>query len=1752
MREPPSVVRFLARFLLSVVFATTATPGWAAVRDVTPEEAAQIEGYEGETQPRGRATLGGRVGENLSEGYLDVLQPLAGGERGLLFFNPKLSGSDNDEEEYSLGLGFRMLCPAVDAIAGANLFYDSRDSRNGNTFDQVGAGVEVLTTWVDARANYYWPDDKQELIDRESDTEVDRDTDYFLSDIYAEGHQLLQLERIKTTTTTTTRYFERFEAAMEGYDAELGAKLPFLPPWMETRVFAGYYNFEGDFTKDVDGFRGRLEIRAMPALTLDAEFYDNDDLTGSDYFFGARVNLPFDVVNLAHGRNPFAGTRETLAARQQAFRERLSEMVIRDPHVRLHESGFIENEDLKDVDVDVEVDEDEKVILDDINFVSNGNNSGFENGTDEHPYNTVQEGVDNVFGEKNVYVYQGVGSYRENVRIETDGVRLLGEGCAITGLGGEKFGGGKFPVLDGNVAGVNGPVIRVSSADVLIRGLELTHSAGGFNAGASDALGLGQPIDEVGILGENADNLTIQCNRIHNSSYGVLGLYDPTEPGATQDYTIQVLENQIYDSAQGVALYALGSGSGRLDALLEDNVLEDISSIEIFGIAQNLADARLTIRGNKLNDPGASMQLVLANITNNAGLNISGNTFREGGVIFPVASGISNDLDVAISGNTLLEGPAPSVFQLVAGPVGGDLTLTMDDNYIRNGLMLALPGTVAGDALISISGNTLLDAAGGAITLVGGQVGGNTTLLLDSNRIVDPQGAGITAVASSLGGDFLASISGNEISGAQGAGVTLVSGGVVNDVNLSLNNNRISNNQGTGLFVSTGSATGDVVMVASDNQINQNAGGGLFLNLGPVAGDASLAVLDSEFNGNSGAGLTLIAPSVQGTLDVLVDPTSANNNTGGGMSLVLTSTDDLSLSLEDVTANDNTGPGITVIANSISGSVQAAFLDVEANRNSGGGVTAVLTANDTLFVGRQTPALEGNQLVANGNAGQGFLLIGTSTSGQVVSLTQRMETSGNNGGGSSRILTAPDQIVVSDAEVVANDNVGLGMNLLATSTNDEVMLQVGRLEASRNTGGGASLTLSGLQSAAAFMGVETPFLYIAQPANPGLQLNGNTGGGLTAFLNSQQGGARMGLGETEANNNTGNGLSLNLIAKDQAFLIMGVSGLSLSGQFARVQANNNNGNGISANLSSESDEALLFMLDGQANDNFISGMNATMTAGDDVIMGVGLVPFSLDSVGSFEASRNKNGHGLDVVGVSTGGSVQLLLANTTAISNALNGINANLSGLDGASAVFGSYLGPIRSPVTVRGNGQDGVHLLATAPKGEITLIAGDVNASGNTGDGFDATLSAREEVRLIMGLGSDGGTNIVLRPVLANRNGGSGFLLNATSVTNELALLMVDFVANSNSAVGLQANLTAYSNVFVNLGGLNGEFIPVTVAGHGQVIGNGQGGITLDAVSTEGSISSRFANVTANNNTVAGPAAVDISLTASQNVWATMHDSVINNNNGVAGLDLRYEAGGDASIELDNVQINNNTGANFVRSLNPSGNALVTVRNVTATNNSSSLGLFAGAVANQSATVVVENVVANDNFQGVDLYARASAGAALVSISNLVANNNTSTGVEGDALAFGGNAQIRVRDVTANNNGTYGVELLAVNSGATEARVLVSDDLTVNNNKTGALFAARSDGTAVVLFNAVNNVSASNNANHGIVGAAEGDFGSVSLSAGPFPAVNNNGQYGLVALAVGTNGNFVSASNPSGTGNGSGNTFTDSSTTGPWEALLP
>lgn len=1943
MRNQPGLLRYVCHLMLSGMLVLTTTPGWAEVRDVTPEEATEIQNRSEESgRAGGRATLGGRIGDNQAEGYLDVLQPLAGGERGLLFFNPKLSGSDNDEEEYSLGLGLRVLCPATEAIAGLNVFYDSRDTQNGNTFDQVGAGVEVLTTWVDARANYYWPDDKSELIESQSDTEVDRNTDYYLSDIYAEGHELLQLERIKTTTTTTTRHFERFEAALEGYDAELGVKLPFLPDWLETRLFAGYYNFEGDYTDDIDGLKGRLEIRALPALTLDAEVYDNDDLTGSDYFFGARVNLPFDVVNLAHGKNPFAGTAAALQARQAAFADRLSEMVIRDPHVRIHESGYIENEGLKEVDVDVDVDEDELVVMDDINFVSNGNASGYENGTDEHPYNTVQEGVDNAFGKKNVYVYQGTGAYHENVTIEEDGISLMGEGCAIEGYGGKKFGGGKYPALDGNVAGVNGPVIRVSSDNVLVRGLELTRTAGGVNPGLTDALGLSQPIDQVGVLAENADNLTIGCNLIRNQLDGVLALYDPTEPGAPLDLNLQVLNNRFEDSTMGVRFYGLGAG-GRFQGLVQDNDFANVAGFELMANLTLVDEVDLDVLGNTFLDAN-SFALVSLGIQQNVDLTFRDNLFTQGGILSVLLGPTSGDADIDLSGNRLLG--SSSILSLTAGGgVAGDQNLRIDDNYIENGIISSVWGPVGGDSFLSISGNTLVNPSGGAITLIGGTVGQNSTVVLDDNTIQNAAGGGITAVLGEAG-DLNVSLSGNDIRNSAGAGVTLVNGAVTGNTLLVMSDNVVTGSQGSGITAVLGSTSGRVDVVAERNRVIGNQGTGLFLGAGTVGGDANVAITDSAFDDNVGGGLFVSLPDVQGDLTLLIDPTTANRNGGGGITVNLASVGDTFVTLEDVTANDNNGSGISVLANSSSGSVQAAFINVQAHRNTGVGLLADVTAEQDVFLlDGDLSGPRGLRVQANQNGGPGIILNAASTGGAVMVVSHRLEAGGNAGPGISATLNAPETLLLFLGDLVANTNVGSGVTLTANSASNSIQMFMSSLTAQRNGSTGAAIDLSARENIMALFGYELIPLSDLPPAGPiqvsgngglglvvsgvsassgvtmvtgslvantnagpgtaitlvgedtvqavlGLggslttfvsrvvQLNGNTGGGLIASLNSSRGDAGFAIWNGEANGNVGPGVNVSVTGREQVSaglgaLLIGGAPVDFSGSFSAISnagpgvvmsaistndnailvhtegelsnnqgpggvytlqakqnvsailggyflapgdainnlvATNNQGSGIILTAASESGQASVFTEGLKLNHNAQLGMQMTVSAAEEVnvILGLdlnnpgdlttvplefndnGLLGASINAVSisnsvdislpEFEASRNQSvgglsinaaalrdvsislgalagvmiptnlpgngvananqGFGLQVFGQSASGDVSVLLGPIEASGNLGVGMSINATAAELASVYSGMVPGLLGSLTAVT-NGADGIQVTVTGD--EAILGLGDTQANRNTGDGVRAVVAGVHEATAVLGLANPSGTNLQTGLVQANGNGGNGLNLDVSSPSGSVTAVVAAFQANDNGAYGVTVGADAFSNATVNLGSYVG---PVTVPGEGEASGNALAGIDLN-VAAQGSITTVVANVTAVTNATAGLQAV---LVASNDVTATLNNAVLNANGATGGFDLRYQAGSNAMITVENVQASNNDGPNFVRTVDPSGNAVVTVRNDTVTNNGSSIGLFAGAVANHSATVVVENVVANDNFMGMDLYARAVTDSASIRVSNVVANGNTTRGVEAETVAGGGASSISLQDVAASGNGTYGVWAQAAGVGAVDASVTLAGDLTVNNNQTGALLVAISGQSATVNANSGDQVTAISNVNHGIVGAAEGNNAGVSLTAGAVPAVNNNGQFGLVALAAGTNSAFAAAANGSGTGNGSGNEHVDTAATGPWQALLP
>lgn len=216
--------------------------------------------------------------------------------KGVGFLNPRVSLEDQGANEFNVGAGWRQ--PALEdrVLLGGNLYLDSRHSEHGNRFNQLGVGVEVLSRWLDLRANYYLPEDDEELIASHETETVEASVattsrtreDY--GDPYAEANQIAQeftrTTRTTTTTTTTTtrRLFEQFESAMEGFDAEIGALLPLPPSFPSVRLFGGYCSFEDSFGNRVEGPKGRVEMRVGSFLSLDGEVFDDEELNGTGYY----------------------------------------------------------------------------------------------------------------------------------------------------------------------------------------------------------------------------------------------------------------------------------------------------------------------------------------------------------------------------------------------------------------------------------------------------------------------------------------------------------------------------------------------------------------------------------------------------------------------------------------------------------------------------------------------------------------------------------------------------------------------------------------------------------------------------------------------------------------------------------------------------------------------------------------------------------------------------------------------------------------------------------------------------------------------------------------------------------------------------------------------------------------------------------------------------------------------------------------------------------------------------------------------------------------------------------------------------------------------------------------------------------------------------------------------------------------------------------------------------------------------------
>lgn len=273
-------------------------------------------------EPQSLTTIGAKFSAHSTGLFGDSITGLWSPQQrdSFLFLNSRYSWEDNHQYISSVGLGFRKLLPDHDVILGVNAYWDSLHGQGGSDFNQLGLGAEVLTKWVDARVNYYLPDNDQPQTRKHTWVSEDGGG-------------------------TRTRVFEQREAALQGFNAEIGFLVPGLCKYTEVRIFGGYYHYDNPFGSDYEGFKARLEARLLPGVIADVEYWDDAALMGGHWSAGLRVSVPFSIFNLATGRNPFEGASESFTPRQREFKERMSEMVERSHRIQTVVSGDRLSED---------------------------------------------------------------------------------------------------------------------------------------------------------------------------------------------------------------------------------------------------------------------------------------------------------------------------------------------------------------------------------------------------------------------------------------------------------------------------------------------------------------------------------------------------------------------------------------------------------------------------------------------------------------------------------------------------------------------------------------------------------------------------------------------------------------------------------------------------------------------------------------------------------------------------------------------------------------------------------------------------------------------------------------------------------------------------------------------------------------------------------------------------------------------------------------------------------------------------------------------------------------------------------------------------------------------------------------------------------------------------------------------------------------------------------------------------------------
>ena len=815
--------------------------------------------------PASEITGGFRAGDGQTEGFGDILAPVYSLDSGLFFVNPRASYNDDDEEEYNIGLGYRHLL-SKKYIVGANVYYDYRDISGGKTFNQMGLGAEFLSDWFDARINYYRPEDKTYTDEHEevSVTSSSGSTTLW-QDPYAEGNGIYQdgLQVNQSFETSTRQFYEQKTKAMEGFDVEAGVRIPIpkIEEYIDFRVFGGYYYYNAELGQDdVEGFKGRAELRCLPALVLDAEVYENKDLTGSDYYVGARAQIPFDMVNLVNGKNPFEGTFDRFKPRSKRphIASRMTEMVMRDLHVNMTQTKMEEMVGKRESSTVVTGTSYQNVtytVADDVTFVD-VLYSGIEEGTKEHPYNTITEGIDNNIANK---VFVETGLYQENITVP-GGMWLWSKGAKLPNTKGNKqWDLDVYPVINGIA---NGPTIRLGGNGITIAGFGVAHSDTGSGVFVDPVTG--EDITKIGIYGYNVSDISLNSlSTIFVLESGVVISADSLENMRMSLTDVSSRSTLITGEGIGTGTFSVDVKGGEIDYGKYDGITINAEYFDVVDI--EISDLKIE------DNDGAGLIISAVDINKEIDIDVS-NCAIMGNNDFGLGIGIDNTASLADSfisiKNCFITGNASDGAFIMGLLNGSDLDCSLqnivstdNDGVGLDVSILAFNGITSADVNLNASGIQTLrnNDSGFVVDVLSGS--GNVNANLDDITAKDNAGLGLE--------------------------LQIMAGGISApaEVDFTLNNAVFSGNGADGLGGVIMNYEGDTSINLQNVESRDNTDLGISI---AAMCEGAGATIQADFQNcsmrdNGDSGMESLLLSMNGNVEVFANAMVASGNSGLGM-----------------------------------------------------------------------------------------------------------------------------------------------------------------------------------------------------------------------------------------------------------------------------------------------------------------------------------------------------------------------------------------------------------------------------------------------------------------------------------------------------------------------------------------------------------------------------------------------------------------------------------------------------------------------------------------------------------------------------------------------------------------------------------------------------------------------------------------------------------------------------------------------------